>query len=132
MGSAMKEVGEGAMLWDWAADVVLVVHLLFIAFVLLGGLLMLRWPRLAWLHLPAVLWGATVELMHLQCPLTPLENSLREAAGQVGYDGGFITHYLIPVIYPAGLTPQIQLMLGALVVLLNGLVYSWVLLRKKR
>lgn len=120
------------MLWDWAADVVLVVHLLFIAFVLLGGLLMLRWPRLAWLHLPAVLWGATVELMHLQCPLTPLENSLREAAGQVGYDGGFITHYLIPVIYPAGLTPQIQLMLGALVVLLNGLVYSWVLLRKKR
>ncbi len=120
------------MLWDWAADAVLVIHLLFIAFVLLGGFLVLRWPRLAWLHLPAVLWGATVELMHLQCPLTPLENFLREAAGQVGYDGGFIAHYLMPVIYPAGLTPQIQLGLGALVVLLNGLVYSWVLLRKKR
>lgn len=119
------------MLWDWAADAVLLIHLLFIAFVLLGGLLVLRWPCLAWLHLPAALWGATVELMHLQCPLTPLENSLREAAGQVGYDGGFIAHYLIPVIYPAGLTPQTQLVLGASVLLLNGLVYSWVLLRKK-
>lgn len=70
-------------------------------------------------------------MMHLQCPLTPLENSLREAAGQVGYDGGFIAHYLVPVIYPAGLTPQTQLVLGASVLLLNGLVYSWVLLRKK-
>lgn len=120
------------MLWDWAADAVLVVHLLFIAFVLLGGLLVLLWPRLAWLHLPAVLWGATVELMQLQCPLTPLENFLREAAGQLGYDGGFIAHYLIPLIYPAGLTPRIQLGLGAAVLLLNGLVYSWLLLRNKR
>lgn len=120
------------MLLNWAANAVLVVHLLFIGFVLLGGLLVLRWHRLVWLHLPAAAWGVTVELLHLQCPLTPLENHLREAAGQAGYDGGFIAHYLIPMIYPAGLTPRIQLGLGALVVVLNGLVYSWVLLRKKR
>ena len=120
------------MLLDWAADAVLVVHLLFIAFVVLGGLLVLRWHRLAWLHLPAAAWGAIVELLHLQCPLTPLENNLREAAGQAGYEGGFIAHYLIPTIYPAGLTPRIQLGLGVFVLLLNALIYAWVLLRVKR
>lgn len=120
------------MVLHWAADAVLVVHLLFIVFVLFGGLLVLHWHRLAWLHLPAAAWGVTVELLHLQCPLTPLENYLREAAGQAGYEGDFIAHYLIPTIYPAGLTPRIQLGLGAFVLLLNMLIYAWVLLRKKR
>lgn len=120
------------MVWHWAADAVLLVHLLFIAFVLGGGLLVLRWLRLAWLHLPAAAWGVVVELMHWQCPLTPLENHLRQAAGQAGYQGGFIEHYLVPLIYPAGLTPQIQLWLGVFVLLLNVLIYVGVLWRVLR
>jgi hypothetical protein len=120
------------MIWSLAADAVLFVHLLFIAFVLLGGLLVLRWSFVAWLHLPAAVWGVVVESMHWQCPLTPLENSLRQAAGQAGYAGGFIEHYLVPVIYPAGLTPQIQQCLGIAVLLLNGLIYTVVLRRVRR
>ena len=117
------------MLLRLAADALVLLHLVFILFVLGGGLLLLRWPRLAWLHLPAVAWGAVVELCHLLCPLTPWENQLRRAAGQAGYDGGFVEHYLIPLIYPAGLTSQIQLWLGALVLLVNGAVYGWLLWR---
>lgn len=117
------------MLWRMAADALVLVHLGFILFVLLGGLLLLRWPRLIWLHIPAVAWGIVVECLHLGCPLTPWENQLRRAAGQAGYDGGFIEHYLIPLIYPAGLTPQIQLYLGAIVVLVNLSVYAWLIWR---
>lgn len=107
-----------------AADAVLLLHLAFILFVLTGGLLVLKWPRLVLLHLPAVAWGATVEFLHLICPLTPLENSLRRAAGEQGYSGGFIEHYLVPLIYPAGLTPGIQLWLGAFVLVLNLVPYG--------
>lgn len=117
------------MLWRMAADALVLVHLGFILFVLFGGLLLLRWPRLLWLHLPAVAWGIVVECLHLGCPLTPWENQLRRAAGQAGYEGGFIEHYLIPLIYPAGLTPQIQLWLGAIVVLVNLAVYAWLIWR---
>ncbi|SUD61321.1 Protein of Uncharacterised function (DUF2784) [Ectopseudomonas oleovorans] len=117
------------MLWRMAADALVLVHLGFILFVLLGGLLALRWPRLIWLHLPAVAWGIVVECLHLGCPLTPWENQLRRMAGQAGYDGGFIEHYLIPLIYPAGLTPQIQIGLGAIVVLVNLAVYTWLIWR---
>ncbi|SFW16032.1 Protein of Unknown function [Pseudomonas sp. NFACC19-2] len=113
------------MLWRMAADALVLVHLSFILFVLLGGLLLLRWPRLIWLHPPVVAWGIVVECLHLGCPLTPWENQLRRMAGQAGYDGGFIEHYLIPLIYPAGLTPQIQIGLGAIVVLVNLAVYAW-------
>ncbi|QMV64854.1 uncharacterized protein DUF2784 [Ectopseudomonas oleovorans] len=115
--------------WRLAADALVVIHLGFILFVLFGGLLLLRWPRLLWLHLPAVVWGATVEFFHLLCPLTPWENQLRRAAGDAGYEGGFIEHYLIPLIYPAGLTPQIQLWLGGVVVLINVTVYACLLKR---
>ncbi|UUY06602.1 DUF2784 domain-containing protein [Pseudomonas sp. J452] len=115
-----------------AADGVVLLHLGFILFVLFGALLVWRWPRLAWLHLPAVAWGAAVELLHLYCPLTPLENLLRQAAGQQGYSGGFVEQYLIPLIYPAGLTPQLQLWLGALVLLVNLPIYLWLLLRGLR
>ncbi|MCZ4323467.1 DUF2784 domain-containing protein [Pseudomonas anguilliseptica] len=107
-----------------AADAVVVVHLLFILFVVLGGLLVWRWREVVWLHVPAALWGVLVELMRWPCPLTPLEHSLRAAAGQAGYSGGFVEHYLLPVIYPAGLTPQIQIGLGLFVLLLNGLIYG--------
>jgi len=117
------------MLWRMAADALVLVHLGFILFVLLGGLLLLRWPRLFWLHLPAVVWGIVVECLHLGCPLTPWENQMRRMAGQAGYEGGFIEHYLIPLIYPAGLTLQIQLWLGAIVVLVNLIVYVWLIWR---
>lgn len=113
------------MFWSAvAADAVVVFHLLFILFALLGGLLVWRWRRLVWLHVPAALWGVLVELMHWPCPLTPLEQSLRLAAGQAGYRGGFVEHYVLPIIYPAGLTPQIQIVLGLIVLLLNGLIYA--------
>ena len=112
-----------------AADAVVLLHLGFILFVLFGALLVWRWPRLAWVHLPAVTWGAAVELLQLYCPLTPLENLLRQAAGQQGYSGGFVEQYLIPLIYPAGLTAQTQLWLGALVLLVNLPIYLGLLLR---
>lgn len=120
------------MIFRLAADAVVTFHLLFIIFVLLGGLLVLRWPWAALLHLPAMAWGAAVEFLHLYCPLTPLENALRSRAGDQGYDGGFIEHYLIPLIYPPGLTPQIQLWLGGIVLLINASVYGALLVRGVR
>ena len=113
-----------------AADAVVVFHLLFILFAVLGGLLVWRWHGLVWLHVPAAVWGVLVELMHLPCPLTPLEHSLRIAAGQAGYRGGFVEHYLLPIIYPNGLTPQIQIGLGVFVLLLNVLIYGALLWRR--
>ena len=108
------------------ADLLVAVHLLYVVFVVLGGLLVLRWPRLTWMHVPAAAWGAFVELTGRVCPLTPLENSWREAAGRQGYQGDFIAHYLVPVLYPPGLTPSIQLALGVAVILANGLIYAFV------
>lgn len=118
------------MFWRIAADALVLLHLVFILFVLLGGLLLLRWPRLLCLHLPAVAWGIVVECLHLGCPLTPWENNLRRMAGQAGYEDGFIEHYLIPLIYPAGLTPQIQLWLGSIVLLVNLSVYACLIWRR--
>ena len=120
------------MIFRLAADAVVTFHLLFILFVLLGGLLVLRWPWAALVHFPAMTWGAAAEFLHLYCPLTPLENALRSRAGDQGYDGGFIEHYLIPLIYPAGLTPQIQLWLGGIVLLINASVYGALLVRGVR
>lgn len=106
------------------ADAVLVLHFAFIAFVLGGGLLVRRWPRLAWLHVPAVAWGAAIEIMGWVCPLTPLENHFRALAGRGLYSGDFVERYLLPLIYPAGLTSTIQLMLGGGVIVLNGIIYA--------
>jgi hypothetical protein len=114
------------------ADLVVIVHLAFVAFVVLGGLLVLRWPRLAWVHLPAAAWGALISAAGWICPLTPLENDLRQAAGQAGYSGGFIHHYILPVLYPPGLTREAQQLLAALVVLVNALAYAAVLRRGAR
>lgn len=112
------------------ADLVVLAHLAFILFVGLGGLLVLRWPRLAWLHLPAVAWGAFIELHGgIVCPLTPIEIELRLAAGQAGYGGGFIGHYVLPLVYPPGLTPTIQVWIGVLVIALNLAVYAAVIVR---
>ena len=107
------------------ADGVVAVHFLFVAFVVGGGLLVLRWPRLVLLHIPAVCWGALIELGGWSCPLTPLENGLRQAAGEAGYQQSFIEHYLVPIIYPTGLTRGIQLGMAALVILINLAIYGW-------
>ncbi len=108
------------------ADAVLVLHLAFIVFAVAGGLLLWRWPRLVWLHVPAVLWGVGIEMSGGMCPLTPLENRLRQLAGEAGYAGGFIEHYLLPLIYPPGLTPSGQWVLGGCLAVFNVLVYaSW-------
>ncbi len=121
------------MLWlALAADAIVVVHLLFIVFALLGGLLVWRWPWLVVLHLPAAAWGVLVELMRWPCPLTPLEQRLRVAAGEAGYSGGFIEHYVLPILYPVGLTPQIQIALGLFVLGLNLLIYAGLLRRRWR
>ncbi|NMZ42259.1 DUF2784 domain-containing protein [Pseudomonas proteolytica] len=112
------------MLLRIAADSLVLFHLCFILFVLFGGLLALRWRRVIWLHLPAAAWGMAVEFFHLPCPLTRWENLLRHLAGQEGYGADFIEHYIIALIYPAGLTPQIQLGLGALVLVINIAVYT--------
>ncbi|MDE1169424.1 MAG: DUF2784 domain-containing protein [Pseudomonas sp.] len=119
------------MLYRLAADALVLFHLAFILFVLFGALLVLRWRGLVWLHLPAVAWGLAVEFLQLQCPLTRWENCLRQAAGQGGYDGGFIEYYLIPIIYPAGLTAQLQWVLGAVVLVVNGLAYWRVLVSRR-
>ena len=111
------------MLARWLADAVLLLHLAFILFVVLGGLLVLRRPKLAWLHLPAALWGALIEFTGGICPLTPLENALRRQGGEAGYQGGFIEHYIVPLIYPGSLTRPVQVALGAVVVLINLAVY---------
>ena len=109
------------------ADAVVVAHLAFIVFVVLGGFLVLRWRWAPALHLPAALWGAYVELTGRICPLTPLENTLRRAAGESGYSGGFIEQYLIPVIYPSGLTLATQSVLAIAVVAINLAIYGWCL-----
>ncbi|MHB8707575.1 MAG: DUF2784 domain-containing protein [Desulfuromonadales bacterium] len=111
------------------ADFIVIVHLAFIVFVILGGLLALRWRPVVLLHLPAVLWGALIEFTGGICPLTPLEQRLRQAAGETGYGGGFVEHYVIPVIYPHWLTRPTQLALGLFVIAVNLAVYSWLVWR---
>ncbi len=119
------------MTYGLLADCLILIHLGFVLFVVLGGLLVLRWPRLAWLHLPAAAWGAWIEAAGWICPLTPLENHLRRLAGEAGYSGGFIEHYLLHILYPEGLTRQDQFVLSAVVVAVNLLAYA-ILLRRRR
>jgi hypothetical protein len=106
------------------ADAVVVVHLLFVVFVMAGGFLLARWPGLAWLHLPAAAWGALIEFTGGICPLTPLENRLRAQGGESAYSGGFVEHYLLPILYPENLTLPVQMVLGGVVVGVNLLAYA--------
>lgn len=110
----------------------LLAHLAFIVFVLGGGVLLLRWPRLVWLHLPALIWGVLVEVSGWVCPLTPLENYFRELAGGDMYRGDFIAQYLLPLIYPAGLTPTIQQMLAGLLIVFNAIIYIVIIRARRR
>jgi len=114
------------MIYGLLADGLVLVHLAFVLFVLAGGLLVLRRPALAWVHLPAAAWGALVELTGWICPLTPWEQTLRRQAGQAGYPGGFVDRYLLPLLYPDGLTVDLQIALGILVVAVNLGVYGWI------
>jgi Protein of Unknown function (DUF2784) len=114
------------------ADAVLVLHGLFIVWVVLGGLAVIARPRLAWLHLPAVAWGVWISWSGRVCPLTPLEQSLRRAAGQAGYQGGFIEHYLTALIYPAGLSVSLQILYGAVVLCINLALYAVAIARAAR
>jgi hypothetical protein len=111
------------MSYNALADLVLLAHLAFVAFVVIGGAAVLRWPRMAWVHLPAVAWAVMIEYAGWVCPLTPLENALREAGGGAAYAGGFVERYVVPVLYPADLTRAVQVALGTAVLLLNALVY---------
>lgn len=120
------------MLYQWLADFVLVLHLAFILFVLLGGLLVFRWRWILYLHLPAAIWGVLIEFFGWICPLTPLENLLRIRAGGAGYEEGFISHYLLPLIYPAGLTPEVGLLLGLIVIGVNLIIYGVWLARRRQ
>ncbi len=111
------------MLYRALADLVVLTHLAFIVFALVGGLLALRWRWVPWVHLPAAAWGASVEVFGWFCPLTPLENWLRRASGSAGYSGGFIERYLMPIVYPAELTRELQLLLGCFLVVVNLAIY---------
>ena len=115
------------MIYEVGATAVAILHLAFILFVILGGLLVLRWHKLGWIHLPCAIWGAVIEIMQWNCPLTGLENWLLRRAGKEGYDGGFIAHYLFNVIYPAGLTRRTEFMIAAAVIIVNTTVYFIVL-----
>ena len=120
------------MLFRTLADVVVVLHLGFVLFVVLGGLLVVRWPRLAYVHLPAAAWGVWVEFAGWVCPLTPLENALREEGGGRGYSSSFVERYVIPTLYPEALSRELQWALGAFVLLVNAAIYLVVLRRRTR
>ena len=120
------------MVYYALANLVIVVHLAFVIFAALGGFLALKWRRLAWLQVPAFLWGALVELAGWVCPLTPLENWLRERGAGLVYRTGFIEHYLLPLLYPYNLTRGIQVFLGLLVLSVNLGLYGWLLWRRRQ
>ena len=114
------------------ADLVLIVHLAFVVFVVAGGILVLRWPAVAWAHLPAATWGVLIELFGWMCPLTGLEQALRARSGEGSYEGGFVDHYITSILYPSGLTRSTQLILGMTVLLLNLFIYTLVIRRRRK
>jgi hypothetical protein len=120
------------MIAEIAADLILIIHLAFIAFVIAGGILALKWKRIVFIHIPCVLWGALIEFKGWICPLTPIENQLRKVAGDNGYSGGFIEHYIMPLVYPQSLTQKIQILLGIGVLVANFCVYRTVFMLQKK
>lgn len=120
------------MIYAMLADAVVIVHAAFVIFALFGGFLILRWRLLAWLHIPAVLWAALVEITGWFCPLTPFENLLRQRAGKITYRSDFIDHYIMPALYPDALTHELQIILGLSVLFINLLIYAWIWHRSKK
>ena len=120
------------MLHHRFADLVVAIHFAFVIFVVAGALLVLRWQWLAWVHLPAAIWGVLIEYAGWICPLTPLEHWLRRAGGEASYEGGFVDHYIIPILYPIGLTRPTQWVLGTIVLVVNVGVYGVLLVRRWR
>jgi hypothetical protein len=120
------------MFYSLLADIVVLLHMAFVLFAVLGGILVLGWPKAAWVHLPAALWAALIEFGGWFCPLTPLENRLRMLAGGREYAGGFLEHYVLPVLYPMRLTREVQVALGVLVIAVNLAIYGIVLTKRKR
>lgn len=119
------------MLYRLLADSLVFVHFLFVLFVVLGGLAVLRWPKVGWVHIPAAVWGAWIELAGWVCPLTPWELQLRRMGGEAGYEGGFVEHYIVSLIYPEGLERWHHIMLGVVVIGLNAGVYGWLVWRRR-
>jgi hypothetical protein len=113
-------------------DLIVIVHFAFVLFVVLGGLLAFWMPRVIWVHIPAVIWGVAIEFGGWICPLTPLEQRLRQQQGDAGYEGDFIAHYILRALYPEGLTRRDQLFLGAIALTLNIAIYALVFLRRRR
>lgn len=120
------------MIYRILADAVVVLHLAFVLFVVLGGFLLRRWPKLVWVHVPVAVWGVLIEFGGWICPLTPLENSFRVKGGQAGYEGGFIDHYIMPVLYPIGLTRNVQYALGFFALLINVIAYALYLRHRRK
>ncbi|WP_413166686.1 DUF2784 domain-containing protein [Capilliphycus salinus ALCB114379] len=120
------------MIYRIAADFVVVIHLAFILFAVAGGLLVLRWRRLLLVHIPAFGWAILISFAGWVCPLTPLENWLRQQGGEAGYNTSFIEHYLLPLIYPTALTRGLQIFLGLFVLIVNLSIYSWLIFRRQR
>jgi hypothetical protein len=120
------------MFYRWSADAVILFHGAFVAFVLVGGFLALRWPRLKWIHLPAAVWGVLIEYAGWVCPLTPLENVLRARAGESGYTGGFVEHYVLRTLYPVHLTNSARWVLGSIALTINVAAYTFMWQRTHR
>jgi len=121
-----------SMTYRVLADAVALFHAAFVVFVIVGGLFVVRWPRVAVLHVPAAVWGALIEFGGWICPLTPLENYFRGRAGEAGYTGGFVEHYVLRALYPSGLTPPIQWALGFFVIAVNAAAYAYVVRTRRR
>lgn len=120
------------MIYRILADVVVIVHLGFVLFVVIGGFLLMKWPRLIYAHVPAAIWGVLIEFAGWICPLTPLEKSLRARGGETAYQGDFVNHYILPVLYPHGLTRNIQYALGAFALTMNIIAYYLYIRRRRK
>ncbi len=120
------------MVFRFLADAVVIFHLAFVAFALFGGLLVIKWKRLAWIHIPSAAWAVIMEFTGMICPLTPLENYFRNKGGLSGYDTGFVEHYIMPILYPESLDSSLQIVLGILVIVVNAGIYAWVFRQSKQ
>ena len=120
------------MIYSFLADLLVVFHLVFILYVIAGALLITKWAKTLWLHLPSCFWGMTVEFTGWLCPLTPWEIRLRRLAGEEGYTGSFIEQYLNPIIYPSGLTREVQMVLGGTVLIVNLSLYTLILIKRRK